>query len=430
MLHFTNPLLKASILAMAASAMTACSPSHTEPQTDNRILDVASIHESASLSPEQKSEKMAKASERLVTPASFMYASEVADAAVAHDPKNARARFWKAALAPVMELKGVLTRIERLVKQRPQAYANFAKMVADIKTRNPERSVTEFLFDGPADINTEREAQELVARVTLKLDEFRKVVKQLKEENAEFSIYINDEAAKSQSMADAIKSCPWRETSPFVYELGECDLSGAYEVTLNRADFEGIQHVIAGYQTYITLLNVYDLSGVYKKSTHLGHGAQQDLALLLKDAKFGTLRETHGLGAIPDAAADTVMGVKYARELQRELCPKGRPDPANRPGHLFRDGLCIGNSVESDRILWMVEKVLAGETIPVQGTQVNPLKAFTSPVQDLRSLTPIETNSCGLVTKVNEPTLNGVFPEGDLNDLLADSAARNCDARL
>ena len=430
MLHFTNPLLKTSIIAMAASALTACSPGVSEPEGEIRVLDVASIHASTTLTPEQKSEQMAKASERLMTPASFMYASEVADAAVTHDPKNARARFWKAALAPAMELRGVLTRIEPLVKQRPQAYANYAKMVADIKTRNPERSVTEFLFDGPADTNTEREAQELIARVTLKLDEFRKVVKTLKEENAEFSIYINDDAAKSRSMADAIKSCPWRETSPFVYELGECDLSGAYEVTLNRADFEGLQHVIAGYQTYVTLLNVYDLSGIYKKSSHLGKGAQEDLALLLKDGKFGTLRETHGLGAIPDAAADTVMGVKYARELQRELCPKGRPDPANRPGHLFRDGLCIGNSAESDRILWMVEKVLAGETIPVQGTQVNPLKAFTAPVQDLRSLTPIETNACGSLTKVNEPTLNGIFPDGDLNDLLADSAARNCRVRF
>jgi hypothetical protein len=432
--QFLNSKAAVSILLAGTMTVVASGCGNSKGgKIDSRFVDTASIAADPVMSEQEKAEELAQAAERLLTPTSFMYTYAVAKSALAVDPKNTRARLWAAVLAPTMELRGILTRIEPLVKTHPAHYAEYKRFVADIKSKNPEKSITEFLFAGPADIKTESDAQEVLARVAARHDELRRTFNDLK--NEEISIYVNDENFKKNAMLEAAKACPVVKVSETRYELGDCDYSQAYERKLNRADFEMLQQITAGIQTYLTIVNAWDLSGLYLKSSKLNKkfGVKANVEYLLRNKQFGTLRQKHALGVIPDLAKDAVLGARYAIEMQDSLCPNGVETPANRPGHLFADGLCIHNGDSVKSMLAAIELMLSGTPAVIVGerggkpttTVVNGTKFFTTPIADLRSQLPLEEDSCGNLTKLGDGTLGGTFPTGDLNVFLAEDAARN-----
>ena len=429
---------KAAVSILLAGTMTVVTSGcgkNNEGKIDNRFVDTASIVGNPLTSEQEKSEELAQAAERLVTPTSFMYAYAVSKSALAIDSKNVRARVWAAVLAPTMEMKGILTRIEPLVKTHPARYTEYKKFVADIKSKNPEKSVTEFLFSGPADIKTEADAQEVIARVAARWDEMRKTFADLK--NEEISIYVNDEHFKKRSLEEAFKACPVIRVSETRYDLGECNVADAYERKLNRADFEMLQQMAAGMQVYLTVANAWDLSGLYSKSSKFSRerhrGVKATLDLLLENKQFGTLRPKHALGVIPDLAKDAVLGVRYAIEMQDSLCPTGQEVKENRPGYVFQNGLCIDDGDSVKKTLAAIELMLNGTPAVIVGerfgkpvaTVVNGTKFFTEPVRDARQLMPMEVDACDNVTKLGDGTLGGSFPTGDFNDILKDAAREN-----
>ena len=432
MLRLSQKLVLASALA-GTMLVSACAPSskNTPGVESESSVNVAALRADSSLTSEQKAERMAEAAERLLTPTSFMYSHDVAELALSFDPTNRKARLLKAFLAPTMELQGLYGRIEPLMKTQPDQYVEYAKGVAQLRRMNPESSLTRFILDGPADIATEREFQEVVARFTNKLNEFRLVLKELKS-GPEISLYINDEAFKKASLEEAIKECWINQPQPMVFDFSKCKLSKIYERRMNRADLEAVQQMVGGYQVYFTLINGYDLSGVYSKSDRMGHDGEANLELLLEDRNFATLRSEHGFGVIPELASDALLGVKYAISMQAKLCKEGRPSKKNRPGYLMNEGFCIRLDNEMNDTLSKVEQMLQGPLDIVLNaggnsvtSRIHPTAFLAQPIQDARSLMPYTKNACGHVTSIADASLGGLFPNKDVNTLLA-LGAQSC----
>lgn len=416
-----------TVLAASVLALTACAPQGSDLSSDGTI-NLTSIASDSSLSPEQKAEKMALAAEQLVTPETFMYAYDVAQKALDIDPQNVRARVWKAAIAPTMELQGIYARIEPLVKTDSELYENYVRDMGVMKKQIPEKAVADFLFDAPADIHTESEAQEVIARVTLRIDEFREVMNEVK--NEDLTIHLNNSVSKESALSRAAESCIPQRVSEWVYDTSHCDFSRAYQVRLNRVEFESLQHYAAGLQTYLTIANSRDLSGLFTQAKSLKYlSSEEQVDALFENSKFGTLRADHRMGALPSLAKDAVIGVRYAVKMQKEFCPKD-----GRAGYVLSQGLCVENSRDLERTLAAIETALQGTQSILVGerngtpvyTVVNSTAFFTQPLEDLRSVLPSEYDSCGNVSAIADGTLGGVFPTGDLNHLIADTSEELC----
>ncbi len=105
-----------------------------------------------------KSESLALAGEKIAYGPNFMQAAELIDKALQLDPSNLRARVYKAALAPQMSFRGILSRIKPLVNQlTAEDMRQYQTFVASL----PTGAYRSFLLDGPEDIKTERDVQDL-----------------------------------------------------------------------------------------------------------------------------------------------------------------------------------------------------------------------------------------------------------------------------
>lgn len=416
---------------LAATALTTAACGQHPGKVENPTINLASIKADPNLSSIEKAEKLAEAAEQLATPTGAVYADMIATEALSYDSKNVRARFWKAALGPAMEMRGIVNRVAPLAKTRNRWNKEYLKTVKYLKSKTPDKSVRDFMFDGPQDIKSEADIQETIARVTLKMDEFRQTLKDLK--NEELVIQLNSEKTKEGALNSAIETCFVKEVSPWVFQWENCELSTAFEVRLNRADFEAMQHVVAGYQIYVTALNAWDLSGVIQEAAETsGPRATEDVvASLIKNPAFGRIRQDHGLGVVPEMAKDLVVGVRYAMKMQSDLCPRGETSADNRAGYLFNSGFCVKADSALESRLRAVDLLLSGSStiIPVKvGHKELTLTAdakalFNSPLANIRQLLPVKKNHCGQVIGLGDGTVGGALPTGDLNLLLETQAS-------
>lgn len=363
-------------LSLGAS-LSACAPSSKfDPSEGNRA---------------------ARKAEGLMTEETFEDAYAEASRALAQDPSNARARLWKAALAPAMELRGIYTRIAPLANRTRERQERYAEAVAQLKASHGPRFVA-FFTDGAFDITTERDAQEVVARVTARLDELRLTMKALRNQ-------------------------------PMIID----GLPNARTVQLNTADFDALQQMIAGYQVYVSILNSYDLTGAWTASETTAHrSAQESVDLLLSNPKFGKLRDGRAFAVVPQLAKDAIVATRAALALQSELCPQGKPDPRNRPGTLFEEGLCIEAKDGFEATLKTIEAVASFNRLVVplgEHRETHTVSApyfFSNPIQDLRTIAPTSYDACGQVRTIADTTLGGLFPDGEVNSELVRNSRESC----
>ncbi len=149
---------------------------------------------------------------------------------------------------------------------------------------------------------------------------------------------------------------------------------------------------------------------------------------LSKSAEFGKLRNSgSALKAVVGMGMDAIAGVRWAVQLQKQLCPNGAEQPKTRAGFLFENGICIREQNEDgsklEGILKTVELALSGQTIELpideQGNkvQVRPVSILESPIKDLKDLRPA-FNACDNVQAVSDDTIGGVFPMHNGNEIL------------
>jgi hypothetical protein len=406
--------------ALSALALMACDP-YKAPNVDLRSkMSLAGVIDNPQLSRQQKSAAFTDSAEQMLTPSGFMFVKTLADEAVVLDPSNGKAKILAAMMAPALELKGVMTRIEPLVKTRPSEYVKYAQQLQELR-KSSAGPQARFLLDGAQDISTERGAQELVARFTARMDELRRVLNEVKFGD-DIKFMINDDA-----FANPTLECVITQTGTWEFAYENCPMiSILNEHRANRADLEAMQQVVAGYQTYLTVLNGWDLTGIYTKQGVLSGNARHDFEVLLGSSDFGTLRQNNGFGVVPDIMKDAVLGAHYAIEMQAELCPVGGPSMSNRPGFIFAEGFCTKADDSVTRTLALVESMLKGpvaipstENGKTLSTTVDAMSFFKRPIENVRSLAPYRIDRCGKLSHVGDASFGGVFPNGDLNDILA-----------
>jgi hypothetical protein len=417
-------LNKSAAVIMSLGILASCADG-TKVVTGKKTISTSAIL--ASDAPANtKAEQLALAAEQLLTPSGFIYADMILDMALQLDANNKRAGLYKSFLASSMATKGILARIKPLAEKD----ANSKKKLEELISKMQEGSLKTFLLDGKGDIKDEKDAQAFTDSVINGMGKFRQFLKANKNLNIELN--INDYLSAGTRTYSYERYCNTYPVGNGDYEtdcwVNEEDVANSTvsKVSLNRADIEALQHITAGYQIYGALLNSYSVSGAIKVAQN-NDGNQsattqkiwKDLA---RDAEFGKLRNDI-YSQIPELGSDAIMGVRWAMSAQSELCPAGEDRPNSRPGTLFGNGLCIKQTAnEVEKTLEMVELALKGQRIPVKigdsEVEIAPVAITTNPVKDLKALKPV-FNKCGKLASVSDDTLNGVFPNGDLNEALS-----------
>lgn len=420
-------LNKTAAVIMSLGILASCADG-TKVVTGKKIISTSAIM-SSDAPADTKAEQLALAAEQLLTPSGFIYADMILDMALSLDANNKRAGLYKSFLASSMATKGILARIKPLAEKD----AKSKKKLEEIISKMQEGALKNFLLDGKADIKDEKDAQAFADSVINGMGKFRSFLKANK--NLEIELNINDyitASSRSYSYESYCNTYPVGngdyETNCWVNEEDSTNNMNS-KVSLNRADIEALQHISAGYQIYGSVLNSYSVAGAIKVAQN-NNGSKtatmqkiwKDLA---RDAEFGKLRNDV-FSQIPELGSDAIMGVRWAISAQDELCPSGEERPDTRPGTLFGNGLCIkqvNNHVE--KALDMVELALNGKLVPVkvggQELEIAPASITTNPIKDLKALKPV-FNKCGKLASVSDDTLNGVFPNGDLNEALSISS--------
>jgi hypothetical protein len=434
---------KIALSLICALAMGACTRGQVRDKNKTITVDSEGIVNDKSLSSAEKGERLALAAEQLLTPASFMYANDVADVALSYDKNNMRAQLIKVLVKPAILSKGILVRVKPLMESTERGKQEYQKMIED-SAKWPNNALVKFAFDGQADIKTEADAQKFIAGIAKAYDDQRLFFKNHKD--LELTLHVPDmwQASEIDSRA---KDCQAEKQAAGNYSV-TCDFSNLLEYKINRAENESAQQIAAGMEMFVTLYNGYRADGVidYLKSIQGRDESQisgrETFEQLLKNKRFGTVRDNKALKSVLALGLDGVAGTRWAMAMQAELCKNGmdsRSQEANRPGYVIKDGICIdttnrnedGQSV--DQVLNTVEMALRGgilnATFTVNeganfGKQVNtrlrPAAIFSNPIQDVRDLGPFTySQDGGSVTAFGDKTIGGIFVNGDGNEIIS-----------
>lgn len=411
--------IKLSTTALVAAAMlSACGGPRA--RTTGTVIDTDSI-QNAKIAAKDKSERLALAGEQLV-PAAFFYADSVFDEALAVDPSNTRAIFYKTLLKPMMTLKGIANRIRPLAIKEGKL-AKYEEELAKV----PESGVRKFLLDGPQDIQDEVSAQKFLTEVRESYDAIRKYARA----NKGLQLAVNlPEIYIGGAVKDKMQKCEAEKIETGKFEI-PCDISKVMKVQVGQAEMEALQQGAAAMQLFGIFYTSYSAEGllalVKASEANPPKNAAENVALIKSVKGLGLLNSNNGLAAVPEMGLDLIAGARWVLANQKTLCPQGKESTKNRPGFIFSNGICPDTSKKmedgktSDEILAMAEQILRG---PVQnhvvktngGTVVTTVDAtapFIRPVVDLKSQLPTTFNECGKATSVPDKTLGGVFPRGD-----------------
>lgn len=420
-------LIKSFALVLAATSIVACTESK-KSENGVETLNVSNITANSKLSSVDKAEKFALLAEQLFSLTNFMHSADMADLALELDPQNQRAQFYKKAAGPLLALKGIVTRIKPSLNPNDVAHYN------DQIDNFPDSALKTFLLDGTEDIKDEKSIQAFIDSYIVAMNDMRVFLKSFK--GTDLTLNANDWswAAFSQHK---LKECIAMMNGYGEYVEFKCPMKKAGQIKLNTADMAVLQQAYAAYQLFFTIYNVYDLTGM-KALAQLPEdtvmSGQEAWNFLAKNQDFGVYRSTSQLQLVKEMGLDFIGASRWAIKMQKQLCPQGYETEKNRPGYLFHSGLCVENKDESSESLELVEAILNGGLMPFTATsadgafdyqtEVKPVLMFTQPVQDLKALKPV-FKTCGdeygeytSIVQIADSTLNGLFPNGDVNYIL------------
>lgn len=438
-----SPVSKAFIILPAILGMVACAnPKSGSPNSsmESNQINAGIVANDPKLTPAQKAEKIAKSAEQLLTYQGFAYATEVADLALKQDSKNLRAQLIKALVGPIEAQRGLAVRIKPLAEKTPQTLDQYHKMMGDLEQKTPNSTVKSFLVDGSGDIQSEADIQAYIDSVANSFKAIREFAK--KNKSAEITMMTSD-AFYNSMLSRHSNSCRVEKTGPYNYSYNCPSNINMLEVTLNRGDMEALQQSAAGMELYFSMLGSYDLTGSIKvamdnqdKNAGKKVSPEEILNQLLKDSRFGKIREGDVFRKIKGMGVDVIAGIRWVMNNQNTLCPMGVSDPRNRLGALYNHGICIDQASSSQlpAELRKVEDVLNGATVqtvignlsaydmvngyPSIQVEIKPSALLDKPIDDIRSLTPVQFNDCGRLSSVSDATVGGLFPNKDANKAL------------
>jgi hypothetical protein len=442
-----RPIGLLGLLALAiVMGTTGCGPrGNDSPDAGRREIKATTTMEP---------EPLALAGEQLVAPGTFMLADKVFDMALAKDPGNYRAHFYKAVLKPLMVFEGVNRRLRPYVIAKGDI-RKFDRIAANM----PNSPLLDFMLNGREDISSVEGVQNLVDQYISAMVELYDFLK-VHEEQA-LVINLNPHIWEQKIQHDTQDNCSIVRNDKEETRV-ECDLREILQRKMSLADMIALRQNIAGMILYAIIYNSYTLEGAEdllrlsqessssKSSTPVraqppepmprsGPETMVDSRPTRTPAevfnrlenlpKFGLLRPTNKLKALRKFGADFSAAWKYVRDNQRNLCPATKyPWERRRKGHVFENGICIdGVNSEDEKNIALLDQLLSGPGAVLVGTadgrklnvMLDAFRVSDQPVANLKSLFPSQYNRCGQAIALHDPTFGGVLPNGDGNLFLS-----------
>jgi hypothetical protein len=439
--------------------------SHAVADSLNHSFDIQSIIRDAKLGNSQKADKLAEFGESLMSPLSIMSIEEIFDAALTLDPKNAKARLYKSAIQITKPLKGLLNRIYPLVAtqsyERQQRYAEFINIKL---LKSPARS---FLLDGPQDIMTELDLQEVAVLIIERLNDFRKLIGEIKQTHPNLTFFFNRLWGQTKILPVEFDACSVRRQGT-IYYFGDC-LSLVYIKTIKQVtsiDLELLQQLIGAYQVTGLMITGYDLSGFIRMvddSETYALTAKQVKERLVKMPRFGRIMNRFQIAKILPLALDLQKSYAWAQKNKNDVC-------RDRSSAIAESGYCLDtkpSTALSSLIPYLLQALFPADHKDVQvkaasfpylykvlnwpsrseefsilskglarasyekvfskeldkkvltlRSEINPLVVMVTPPSDLKNLFPDRFDKCGNMTHLSDPTLAGFFPKGDAAEVI------------
>lgn len=434
-------VLKSALASTLMASLVACSGDKSH-STAAQQFDVKGIVSNAQSTNAQKAESLALISEQLFTLTNFMHSVEMANMALQLDPKNLKAQFYKLAAAPLMNLKGMAVRVQPMMDQEQLTHLH-----AQVD-KIPDSALKTFLLNGQPDIKTEKDVQKFLDSYITATNDMREFLK--KNKTLEITLNANDwswSGFVSRKNEECLAEYGVEEDE---IESISCPMKSAGQIKLNMADMEALQQYYAGTQLLFSFYNSYDLTGMMALSK-LPEEQQDSMTsaqtwkFLSQYKEFGVFRSTSQLQKVTQMGLDYTTALRWAVKAQKSLCKEGVETVKNRPGFLINKGLCVEskNPTQDEKNLALIELALNGGLIPLSTESTinwRPALLFTKPIQDLKKLEPTyatceRTTDYGdgelvesfeTIISFKDPTLNGVFPQGELNYILKASHDATC----
>ena len=371
----------------------------------------------------QSSEELTEAAEQLVGPYTFMYADKIIDVALEKNPTNIKAQFYKSFLKRFMAFKGIVKRIDPLVRKGDSNQTtNFDRSIRNMPTTELKR----FLLDGSEDIDTTSKLSKFLAEYVQALNDFRKFAKLNPE--VEITLNMNPSIFGNSAAQDWARNCHFEVDNERKFKDIVCDTE-IFQRKVNSADLIVLRQEVAGEMLYLSILTAYDGSLLEKLNSDESYAKmteQQRTEYLNSLPSVAKLNANHTLNLIPELGSDYSAAIKWAMKYQDRLCPKGESTRLQRKGYLFDTGVCVNPSQGNLNSLTLLDQVLGGVIMaPINDKndqktdeiRVNLVGFLMNPPSDIRNVIPQKLDNAGKPTEWNDPTIGGLFPDGDIHKL-------------
>lgn len=339
-----------------------------------------------------------------------------------------------------MSFRGILSRIKPLVNQlTAEDMRQYQTLVASL----PTGAYRSFLLDGPEDIKTERDVQDFFQMISIEQRKVRQLFKEVNEKS--IVLYANTPNPKVSDIA-IIRDCQFQADSNPEKWAYNCDHFSKIQFPFEYADWETSRFWLAIAQVQATLPRAYDLTGLIAlRKQFKGSKAVSDkqvIHAIRNEAQLGRLVDIHALKEIMELGTEGIYAMKDAAANQNAICPNSSRARIGKPKSPLTDGLCL--SEKAKKIIPVAELGLRGPvTIALEvmkhhpqlqdniyETSIDLAKFVAAPPNDLKNVLPDKFDACGNSTNLQDPSLGGLFPEGDEIDLIhttfPDFAKKKC----
>lgn len=213
-------------------------------------------------------------------------------------------------------------------------------------------------------------------------------------------------------------ACHIVEDSKLVYRLDCPPDANTSLIMFDRANFEMIADVASYYEFALTALNAYDLTGLSQFALDAQPRIETIESLLKTNPSFGKLRAASKLSGLQSLTLDLISGLNWAMANQSTVCFRNSTERIN---NIFDTGLCMGGEMRP--YVQIMSDAAAGKIVTITKsdgtTNLNAAAFLQHPIQDVRSLMPLQSASDGTVTGVSDQSLGGLFPNSDFNSIFS-----------
>lgn len=365
--------------------------------------------------------------EALFIPETFTSALGKFKEAATLDPANARGRFWLKFAEFILEFRGVLARMEPAIRSFPDGERRFAKILNETSQSYPANFFKYMRAPRFDRMQTADELVEWIDRVRLRMSEFRRTLKEIRD--SEFSVTIPPGLLIGRDGTPRGRCLPLHFGPVQFMPTGDlCFDEGSLTLGLSRLDFDAIAMILSYNELILDLwsawrINPEALLGTFDRPIETKSDAEFFVKKLFSAGKNGSLRAPRPFASIREMSADFLSAYGTAVDTQREACPLGFQHPTNRRGYLFNMGVCLNarnTGSDSSRLITMLEAIIAGRSFQSHDdTEVNFESLIENPPQNIKELLPLKLDKCDRLIGYNTKSLASFVPSDRRDSFLS-----------